>query len=404
MNSVSPKINFVADEIRGFYGLWVDRLMFPDESLKAMESFENPDIRALEDAIPAKGSKTWGSISQVEALITENNIKSVDGLKELLVKTFDSQDAENIGAVFDKAFPAYHDFFEKNQNNIRKNLKALENDQNSPEKGYGQELNAIYDGFNISKDKLCTCYLNAFPGKTTGDGRSNPRGNTSVMNYSIVRSATESNYLGDSNILRKKASTPLHETTHSLFYASELKAQLENNPQGNMKKVMETLTRYFELYDDEKKNKRGTAKDNAVATINEAFAVCATGIYNEKTAGTPVKDGDKWYHGFEAANQLAPVMYPIFKKYIASGKRFDEVYFQHLSHGMEYFNEKIHQAEVQNKISELKARLSEKNADFEIKSDAKAISQAHSLNVPQSKPKINALYTQKLSELLITQK
>lgn len=352
------KINFVADEMRGFYALWVDCLMFPAESRIAMNDFENSNIKTFEKAIPQKGSFTWGAISQVESLITERNISSLEELKHLLVEKFEPNDAKNISDAFDKAFPAYHDFFEKNSANIRANLSVLKQEQN----GYANELNAIYTGFGIDKQKMCTCYINPFPGKTTGDGRSNPRGDTSVMNYSVVRLEADDNYLNGSNILQRKASTPLHETTHSLFYASELKLQLEGNPQGGMQKTMDILTRYFDADSNEKKNIRASSKDNAVAAINEAFAVCATGLYNEKRTGKPVKDNDQWYHGFEAANQLAPIMYPMFKYYLEQGKMFDDRFFQHLADGMDYFKNKTRQTEITDKISHLKEKIAERRA------------------------------------------
>ncbi len=356
LQNETAKINFVADEMRGFYALWVDSLMFPAESRAAMNDFENSDIKAFEKAIPQTGSITWGAISQVESLITERNISSVEALKHLLTEKFDPNDSKNIGDAFDKAFPAYHDFFEKNNANIRANLSVLETEQ----KGYANELNAIYAGFGIDKQKRCTCYLNPFPGRTTGDGRSNPRGDTSVMNYSVVRLEADDNYLNGANILQRKASTPLHETTHSLFYASELKSRLEDNPQEGMQKTMDILTRYFDADGNEKKDIRASSKDNAVAAINEAFAVCATGLYNEKRTGKPVKDADQWYHGFEAANRLAPVMYPLFKHYLEQGKMFDDRFFQQLADGMDYFKDKTRHNEINDKISRLKEKIAER--------------------------------------------
>lgn len=90
---------------------------------------------------------------------------------------------------------------------------------------------------------------------------------------------------------------------------------------------MKWLTEEFDKKPEEKRVGNDSEK-NAIGAMNELFAVCSTALYNEKTTGKPIKDGDKWYHGFEMPNRLAPVVYPMYKDYINSGRSFDGAFYE----------------------------------------------------------------------------
>ena len=153
------------------------------------------------------------------------------------------------------------------------------------------------------------------------------------MNYSLIQTEPAGNYYEGSNIPSRKISTPFHEMTHFLFYNSKVKEELSNSATGGAKNLMNYLTTQFENNPGEMSVGKDPKK-NALAAMNEAIAVCSTALYNEKTTGAPVKEGDKWYHGFEMANRVAPIIYPHFKEYVKGGRPFDDRFYEAVLQGL----------------------------------------------------------------------
>ena len=103
------------------------------------------------------------------------------------------QEVDTLDKVLKPAFEAYSSFYDENKEAIDKNIETMNSTQ-----------------------AVCCCYLNPFPKNKIIDGISNSE-NVS-MDYSLNKNEDLNNYIENSNILKRKASTPFHETTHFLFF------------------------------------------------------------------------------------------------------------------------------------------------------------------------------------------
>lgn len=355
-----PEIKFVSDKMRAFSDLIHGYLIYGSDAVKSVfEAFENKDISEIMHAFPTPlNSETFAALKEIKYLADVGDISDISSLQEVVSKHLNSTDAERMNNSFGKAFEAYDEFYGKSLDNIAFNIATLEKGQVDSQSGYKKELSSLYVFFDIPKDLECRCYINPFPGKTLGDGVAAANGVS--QNYSLQRTEDDDNYIGSSNLLKRKSSTPFHEATHFLFENSGLKEELLNPQNPGMKKVMDNLASYFEGNPQLKNNGRQSAQQNALSAINESLAVCSTALLNEKITGKPVPDGKDWYVGFEAANKLAPQVYPLYKEYITHNQKFDDNFFIKLSENMSYFksNDKALEKASVSKIEELKQRCS----------------------------------------------
>lgn len=252
--------------------------------------------------------------------IHEFNISDIAGLKSLMK---DNLDVQTLG-ILGPAFEAYKEFYTKNKENIDNNLMVMDKEQQTYQSGLAE----LYKCFDVPPETVCTCYLNPFPKNKMNDGISNSK--SVSMDYSLNRIEDTNNYINNSDILKRKLSTPFHEATHFLFNNSQLKKDIEEEKYPQMNNVLNQVISKFA------KNGNGTAsreeiKPIAIGVINEAFAACSTAWYNEKTTGKPVANDNEWYHGWKEANDLAKQMYPHFKEHLKEGKLFDGHFFTKLS-------------------------------------------------------------------------
>lgn len=312
MSDSQPKINFASNPMYSFYGLWCDCAQNKD----ALNGFDDDRLSKIANVAPQKGSKMRSIIGKIH----EFNITDITGLKSLIKDKLDTQTLE----ILESAFEAYKEFYAKNKKNIDNNLIVMDTEQQT----YQRELAKLYKCFDISPETICSCYLNPFPKNKINDGISN---NKSVsMDYSLNKTEDANNYVSNSDILKRKLSTPFHEATHFLFNNSQLKKDIEEEKYPQINSVLNQVISKFE------KKGNGTAsrdeiKPFAIGAINEAFAACSSALYNEKTTGKPVTNDNEWYHGWKEASDLAKQMYPLFKKYLNEGKSFDCQFFAKLS-------------------------------------------------------------------------
>ena len=321
-NDNKPRIVFESNPMYSFYGLWRDCMSNPEMAKKALSGFDDERLSKIADIIPEKGTKTRKITEDIHKRIGKEKVVDFKGLMTLMRNDLDFQDVYKFALVLKPAFKAYNDFFEKNKENINKNIDAMDKAQIA----YSDDFDRLYKCFNIPSDKKCTCFLNPFPKDKINDGISNSENFS--MDYSFNRVENENNYVENSDILKRKLSTPFHEATHFMFNNSQLKKDIENENNPEMNSVLHKMISKFEKKGKgDNKAPREELKFYAVGAINEAFAACSTALYNEKTTGKPAANDDEWYHGWKVANDLARQMYPSFKEYVSSGKAFDNTFF-----------------------------------------------------------------------------
>lgn len=317
-------IKFMTNSVYSFWGLHCACMRNQDRSQKVLSGFEDERLYHLADLTFEKEKRTQSNLILQD--IVKENITDYEGIRSVMSSYFSSEELENIDQKLRPAFEAYSSFLEKNAFHIDKNIEALNKNQSL----YEVELQNLYKCFNIPSDKQCICFLNPFPKDKMMDGISNP---TCVsMDYSLTRNEDESHYVQNSDILKRKESTPFHEATHFLFFNSQLKKDIEQEKTPAATKLLDEAIKDFE--------KNGNPIDRekikvfAVGAINEAFAACSTALYNEKTTGKPVSDNNEWYHGWKQANDLTRQMYPLFKEYVTAGKTFDEDFIGRLTNNI----------------------------------------------------------------------
>lgn len=308
MRDSQPKINFASNPMYSFYELWCNCAQNKD----ALNGFDDDMLSKIAILPPPNRS--------IVEKIHEFNISDIAGLKSLMK---DNLDVQTLG-ILGPAFEAYKEFYAKNKENIDNNLMVMDKEQQTYQSGLAE----LYKCFDVPPETVCTCYLNPFPKNKMNDGISNSK--SVSMDYSLNRIEDTNNYINNSDILKRKLSTPFHEATHFLFNNSQLKKDIEEEKYPQMNNVLNQVISKFA------KKGNGTAsreeiKPIAIGVINEAFAACSTAWYNEKTTGKPVANDNEWYHGWKEANDLAKQMYPHFKEHLKEGKLFDGHFFTKLS-------------------------------------------------------------------------
>lgn len=344
-------IKFISNPLYSFYGLYRNCMQNPEMAKNAIEGFQDERLNRLMEIIPEKGTNARIKSDLIHKQIGKLNISDYNSFKDLMSTHLYPQEVDRFDKILKSAFEAYSSFYDKNKEIINQNVEVM----NSAQSVYKNDLNNLYKCFSIPEDKQCCCYLNPFPKNKILDGISNSE-NVS-MDYSLTQNEVSDNYIENSNILKRKASTPFHEATHFLFFNSQFKKDIENETSPQMKKFVDTVIKSFEKNGvQSNKFNREQMKVFAIGAINEAFAACSTALYNEKTMGTPVANENEWYHGWKQANDLTRQMYPLFKEYVENGKPFDTEFASKLSNSVEIDRLKI---KLNNSLTENKASLTE---------------------------------------------
>lgn len=344
-------IKFISNPLYSFYGLYRNCMQNPEMAKNAIEGFQDERLNRLMDVIPEKGTNARIKSDLIHKQIGKLNISDYNSFKDLMSTHLSPQEVDRFDKILKPAFEAYSLFYEQNKEVINQNIEAM----NSAQSVYKNDLNNLYKCFSIPEDKQCCCYLNPFPKNKILDGISNSE-NVS-MDYSLTQNEVSDNYIENSNILKRKASTPFHEATHFLFFNSQFKKDIENETSPQMKKFVDSVIKSFEKKGNQNnKFNREQMKVFAIGAINEAFAACSTALYNEKTMGHPTLNENEWYHGWKQANDLTRQMYPMFKEYVENGKPFDTEFASKLSNSVEIDRLKI---KLNNSLTENKASLTE---------------------------------------------
>lgn len=314
-------IDFKTDEMMSFYYLWKENFIAygMPEADTFLASFDNPKIKNITQTYPR------GCVEKLAELgnnIQDGKISDIDGFISFLDMSFSGYSADK-GHVLKNVFEGYHQFYISSQVMLSDNADVMRRLQDDVHLGYKQELDNLYKvfGVNPESDKL-RAYINPVPERPLYDGMS--QNSAFYQNISIHPQEGRA-YIENSTVCLEKISTPFHEATHHIFARSQLKQDIkEGQVKGRTKEVMAVLSAYMEATKD-KQPRGGTA----LSALDEAFAACSSAIMYQKI--NKGKLPDEWYHGFDAANRLAPKIFPLYMEYLEQGKPLDEKFFMSLS-------------------------------------------------------------------------
>ncbi|MDR1694097.1 MAG: hypothetical protein LBR70_02750 [Lactobacillaceae bacterium] len=342
------EIEFTSNELSSFYELWTSILGSKDKEID-----ENLNISRSE-----KDNREFKQYAkELKAVKPDGPI--FDGLKKLSaelfkdngsIKTFDDFKSfvkDNVSDKYDYAltnlYKPFHEFYSSAE--VVKEREAAVRALGSF--GYGKELGNMYKFFNVSEDFKIKGNINLYQTTFTNDGTAVSGG--FFMNAAIADK--NDTCLGNSAVQERKVSTPLHESAHLLFgkskewlFKNEIDRVLKGKAPalGGASRVVSILKNYFEKNPEAKRD--GNVDDNLsgsmLAAIHESFGASASALIDEKKQPgyDAAKDKKrKWYYGFDGADKLAPIVYPIFKEYISKGKMLDDKFYNKLADNMRDF-------------------------------------------------------------------
>ena len=214
----------------------------------------------------------------------------------------------------------YSNFYKQNHEIIEKFYKAVNYVQYDSQKGYVNELNTLYNIFDVSHDVKCYGVLAPVPQKTT-DGQAFD--NSFIVYYDTAKNDKDK-YIDDSLLLERKVSTPLHEATHILFGHSRIKQSLLDENGAGAKHLLAVLDKYFKKHPEAMISNKHTIKTNSIRAIDEAFAASSGAILGKKYGIT----SEKFYYGFEGANSVAQSLFPVFIEYMNNNKKIDDNFYK----------------------------------------------------------------------------
>ena len=311
------KIDFKSDNIMNLYCLWLGAM--GQNSDEVLSAFNDEAILKIKDAMPSNkfSSETFTSLKQLQAEIVDGNIKDIDGFCASIKEKFPN-DAQRMIPAFKTSFKALSDFYGTTETRAEQ-IKAqgvLNEDQGK----YLDLLNNMASFYGVEGKQNIPCYITIYPDKKFNDGQAYQ--DAFQVSYSLEKD--KDGYANNTIVPVRKMSTPLHESSHYLLNRSP---SYLNIKEGTcLSGMYKSLDRYFEQNPQEKQN-----GDSSLNAIHEAFAACATALYLQKVRGEPLAPGRTWYHGFEAANKLAPKIYPRFRDYVLNGKTIDDKFFEGLN-------------------------------------------------------------------------
>ncbi len=326
------KIQFVTDELVSFYALWRTSLESRKEVRdKIFSNFEDKKLHMLKEVEPRSyDSEARQKLSELEAGVTGGRITTIDALSEAMSGCFLAPERKG---EFKEAFNSYHNFYEQSKGIMEKNKQAIEQVY---QKADCDKL-ARFFGASESQSSNCKCFLHLWPGRPPVDGMC--AGQTFEINACVRRIEDDKNYLPDSTLMTRKIGTPYHELTHKFFRETHEKDFVAGKTTG-MRQVNKILTDYFNRNSEKNCDKMQAL---GLAAVHEGLAACADAYRDEKITGKAPEKDRVWYHGEEeiaqAANQLAPKMYPMFRRYMDEGRQLDDVFFVRLSMNMQEFKE-----------------------------------------------------------------
>ena len=219
-----------------------------------------------------------------------------------------------------QAMSEYSSFYKQNQETIEKYHKTVNDVQYDDKKGYVNELNTLYNMFDVSNDVKCYGVLAPVPQKII-DGQAFD--NTFLIYYDTTKNEKDK-YIGDSLLLERKVSTPLHESTHILFGHSRIKQTLIEEKGTGAKHLLSVLNKYFQKHPEAMISNTHTVKTNSIRAIDEAFAASSGTVLGKKYGIT----SEKFYYGFEGANAVAKSLFPVFVEYMNNNQKIDDNFYK----------------------------------------------------------------------------
>lgn len=326
------KIQFVTNELMSFYSLWQNSVVSrKDVRDKMFSAFEDKKLHMLKEVVPQSYTQdVFQRLKELEAGIADGKIATIDALSDAMGGCFLAPERKG---EFKEAFNSYHNFYEQSKDIMEKNKRAIEQ---AYQKADCDRL-ARFFGASESQSSNCKCFLHLWPDRPPVDGRC--IGQSFESNACVRRIEDDKNYLPDSTLMTRKIGTPYHELTHKFFRETHEKDFVAGKTTG-MRQVNKILTDYFNRNPEKD---CGKMKALGLAAVHEGLAACAGTYFKEKTTGEVPGEGYVWYYGKEAfaqaANQLAPKMYPMFCRYMDEGRQLDDVFFVRLSMNMQEFKE-----------------------------------------------------------------
>ena len=320
-------IEFQADEMMSFYFMWQEALSaYGSPQLDTyLKSFQNPDIEAIKNSYPKGIGGKIQNLSLLGKDIQNGEVRNIDEFAQKMAKHLDvsKEDMARISPNLQKAFGAYHDFYKTAEPIISSNLTTLNDVQTDKQLGYSGDLSKLYKFFGVDeKSDRLVGYVNPSPVAPLYDGMCTNSG--FYQNFPSHQLSGKS-YVGDSTVGENKISTPLHEATHHIFARSQIKKDIINGEaKGRIKEVINVMDEYI------KACPQGQVRGaKGLSALDEAFAACSSALMDEKRTGvSPLDNPDReWYHGFDAANRLAPKVYPLYREYLEQGKTLDGEFF-----------------------------------------------------------------------------
>lgn len=342
--------DFRTSEIASFYNLW-QRSM---GNTAMLEGFEDSNIFKLQEAVPNEFKsfteqsffQTVQKFSKINHDIINGGITDINGLSEAVRRSFSN--GEQMSSALQTAYKSWQTFYHdpETQKQTKNVIAALNRLQKSP--AAQEALTGMCAFFGAEPQTKIPSYVLMFPKENPNARPTSGYSDEHAIwvHYSRERNEPRENYFFGTVCLNRRIQTPWHEGGHFLFTNTQTWKNMENMARSNGQlirqdnhtlKTMDILSKYFDANPQQKRNKKFSSRIAALDAINEAFACCADTLFSEKRDPTSMAQKKDWYYGFEAADKLAPQVYPLFKEYIAQGKKLDDAFFKRLNDNLKGF-------------------------------------------------------------------
>ena len=322
------------------------------------------DIPVLQGANNEKEQNAilYSHLKELSGKVYGGQITNIDRCKEFLSSRFGIK-TEGI----DGAYQAYRSFFEDNRNCIEANFKGvcdfyenasikpanLPTDAQMP-KTTGAYLDAMRHFFSVPSDQKPTIYLHAFPDDPHLSGWSTD--NSPHQTFCTKRLEDDDKYVGDTNLLKRRMGTAMHEATHWMFANSPIMEEFKKVPDERVPAIQQFISTMETYFDKKKSENIGETYPNIspLGALHEALASSTSPILRPDSMDNFDYKTAQMYYGFNAGNELARVVYPIFHEYIASGKKISDGFFERVVSDKEFqrcFGAQDHSEEQTKKSS-----------------------------------------------------
>ena len=331
-------IHFHSNGLSGFYNLWTAGIT---RQQKLLNAFSDSSVRELSKIAPQNiNFSSYMNIylplmQKIGKAVQEGKITTLDDFIQAVATDFPN--GKKMALPLQSAFQSWQQFYNNPQTKIetKKVIHALNKiHTTSP---YRETLDGMVRFFGLNKDMNIPGNIFIFPKEGSSPVHSGFCDDQAVwMLYSLTRSEAAENYVSDTICLKRRMTTPIHETSHFLMNASQLWKDLKSHSNSDYEQTFQLLKRYFKAHPQTPLEQK--YPDEAVlSALQEAFASCPAPFLAEKQ-GKPFSPDMTWYYGFETADKLAKQIYPLYKEYLLEGKTADRLFFKRLNENLKIFD------------------------------------------------------------------